>query len=62
MGRNGGVAIKEGGWEMWRLAIERRGCIYETGSNKMERMVMPGVGGENNACPLLDSYGHNECS
>ena len=26
----------------------------------MERMVMTGMGGEN-ACPLLDSYGHNEC-
>ena len=36
--------------------MERRVCI----SNEMERMVIPGVGGEN-ACPLLDSYGHNEC-
>ena len=45
---------------MWRLTIERRGCIHETGSKEMERMVMTGMGGEN-ACPLLDSYGHNEC-
>ena len=61
MGRHGGVAIKDGGWDMWRgLTIERRGCNYETASNKMERMVMPGVGGEN-ACSLMDSYGQNEC-
>ena len=62
MGRHGGVAIKDGGWDMWRgLTIERRGCNYETASNKMERMVMPaGVGGVENACPLLDSYGCNE--
>ena len=42
---------KEGGWELWRLTIERKGCILETGRKEMERMVMPGVGGEN-ACPF----------
>jgi hypothetical protein len=52
----------DGGWDMWRglTMIERRGCNHETASNKMERMVIPGAGGEN-ACPLLDSYGPNEC-